>query len=112
MDRNMLQGNDKQFIILQEVPQVLFIEMEKLLLEPYPGLPDKWFPMLPVDAYWSLDAEDTTHICRRGFPLLPNSSSTVDSATGQTMKRSIPDQGDVATVPSKYVAMRGYIALS
>ena len=51
MDRDMLQGNDKQIILLQEIPQVLFIEMEKPLLEPYPGLPDKLFPMLPVDAY-------------------------------------------------------------
>ena len=40
-DRDMLQNNDKELVILQEMPKVLFIEMEKPLLEPYPGLSDK-----------------------------------------------------------------------
>ena len=51
-------------------------------------------------------------ICRRGFPLVPNFSTTIDGATGQTLDIAIPDLGDEFCTASQHAAMRGYIALS
>ena len=62
-----------EFIVLEAMPKVLFIEMEQALKQPYPGLPPRWFPMKPVEIYWTLDAEERIDIARRGFPLVPNS---------------------------------------
>ena len=44
-DEAVIQESSKEeFIVLQALPKVLFIEMEKPFKEPYPGLPEKWFP--------------------------------------------------------------------
>ena len=76
------------------------------------GLPQNWFPMSPVSSYWNLDADENIDMSRRGFPLVPNFSSTIDSATGRTLNSEIADLGDIGSNPSFYAAMRGYIALS
>ena len=68
--------------------------------------------MKPVEAFWTLDADDHIEIARRGFPLVPNFSTTIDGATGQTLKSGIADLGDFGSMPSHVAAMRGYIALS
>ena len=68
--------------------------------------------MTPVSKQWCLDSEEKIDIWRRGYPLVPNFSTTIDSATGQTLKAAIPDLGDEFSVASQYVAMRGYIAFS
>ena len=86
--------------------------MEKPLKEPYPGFPEKWFPMKAVETFWTLDADDHIEIARRGFPLVLNFSITIDGATGQTLNSGIADLGDFGSVPSHHAAMRGYIALS
>ncbi len=111
-DQEALKDHTDDQIILQAMPKVLFIELEKSPKEQYPGLPRNWFPMKPVSIYWCLDADDNIEICRRGFPLVPNFSTTIDGSTGQTMKSSIADLGDFGSVPSHHAAMRGYIALS
>ena len=46
------------------------------------------------------------------YPLVPNFSTTIHSATGRNMKSSILDLGDVGACPSLDAAMRGYIGLS
>ena len=94
------------------MPKILYIELEKPLTEPYPNLPENWFLMKPVDTYWTLDSDEHIEIARRGFPLVPNFSTTIDGATGSTLKSSITDLGDFGNVPSYHAAMRGYIALS
>ena len=65
-------------IVLKAMPKVLFTEMEQAMRQPYPGLPPNWFPMKPVDTYWTLDADSYIEIARRGFPLVPNFSTTID----------------------------------
>ena len=86
--------------------------MEKGLKEPCPIHPEDWFPMRPVETYWSLDADDHIEIARRAFPLVPNFSITVDGATGQTLNSGIADLGEFGSLPSYRAAMRCYIALS
>ncbi len=86
--------------------------MTQPLKQPYPGLPENWFPLKPVTCYWTLDAQENIDICRHGYPLVPDFSMTRDSATGQNLKAGIPDLGDFGSPASKYGAMRGYIALS
>ena len=44
--------------------------------------------------------------------MVPNFSTTIDAATGQTLECAIPDLGDVFRPGSQNAAMRGYIALS
>ena len=44
--------------------------------------------------------------------MVPNFSTTIDAATGQTLDVAIPDLGDEFNIPSQHAAMRGYIALS
>ena len=99
-------------LVLQDLPLVLFVAMQTPMKKPYPGLPDTWFPMTPVTKYWCLDADENIDICRRGYPLVPNFSTTIDAATGQTLDAAIPDLGDEFSLPSHHAAMRGYIALS
>ena len=109
-DETTIQSNTTdEMIVLQAMPQ---IEMERDLKQTYPGLPEKWFAMKPVETYWTLDTDEHIEIARRGFPLEPNFSTTIDGATGQTLKTSLPDLGDFGSVPSPHAAMRGYIALS
>ena len=103
---------NEEFVILKAMPKILYIEVEQGLNEPFPGLPDKWFPMKPVETYWTLDADEHIELARRGFPLVPNFSTTIDGATGQTLKSSLPDLGDFGSVPSYHASMRGYIAIS
>ena len=86
--------------------------MEKPLKEPYPDLPDNWFPLKPVETHWCLDPTEHIEISRRGFPLVPNFATTIDGATGQTLRTGIADLGDFGSVPSFHAAMLGYIALS
>ena len=56
-------------------------------MEPYPGLPDKWYPMLPMDAYWNLDAEDNIHICKRK---LTNKSTKKQPKINQNSTKNLP----------------------
>eukprot|EP00973_Karenia_brevis_P016050 2193225-Karenia_brevis.AAC.1 len=51
-------------------------------------------------------------IHKRGFPVVPNFSTTLDAATGQTLQSSMCDLGDEFNKPLQSAAMRGYIALS
>ena len=99
-------------LVLLELPRVLFLEMQTPMKKSYPNLPAMWFPMTPVTKYWCLDADENIDICRRGYPLVPNFSTTIDAATGQTLESAIPDLGDEFCTPSSHAAMRGYIALS
>ena len=59
-----------------------------------------------------LDAEEQIEISRRGFPIVPNFSTTIDGATGRTLDSAIADLGDVRVLPSFTRARKGYIALS
>ena len=112
-DEKTIRENRKDpFIVLKFMPKVLYIEMEKPLKEPYPDLPENWFPLKPVDTYWCLDPTEHIEISRRGFPLVPNFATTIDGATGQTLRTGIADLGDFSNVPSFHGAMLGYIALS
>jgi len=112
-DRKTLEEyKEDAFLVLESMPKILFLEMLSPMKEQYPGLPNQWFPMRPVETYWTLDADENIEIARRGFPLVPNFSTTIDGATGQTLKSSIADLGDFGSSGSYPSAMRGYIALS
>lgn len=111
-DKAVQANTNEAMIVLQAMPKILYLEMEQELKMPYPGLPPKWFAMKPVEIYWTLDNDEHIEIARRGFPLVPNFSTTIDGATGQTLKASIADLGDFGSVPSHHAAMRGYMALS
>ena len=111
-DMESLKDNTEGEVVLQYLPTTLYVQMTTPLKKPYPGLPHQWFPMRGVVSYWTLDAEENIDISRRGFPLVPNFSTTIHSATGRTMNSSIVDLGDIGSYPSFDAAMRGYIALS
>ena len=113
-DRDMASASreGETNLVLQDLPKVLFLEMKTDMKKAYPNLPKNWFPMTPVSKYWCLDSDECIDICRRGYPLVPNFSTTIDAATGQTLKTAIPDLGDEFCTPSQSAAMRGYIALS
>ena len=108
----MLQKNNDNIVILTDLPKTLFFEMDTPIKKPYPGVPDKWFPMRPTSVTWSLDAEENITIDRQCFPLKPEFSRTVDSATGQTLQSAIPYLGDEFDKSSQYAAMRCYISMS
>ena len=111
-DMDRLKNSIDREVVLEWLPKTLYIEMEKPLKKPYPGLPDKWFPLTPITTWWELDAQENICISRRGFPLVPNFSSTIHSATGRTLNSSIADVGDIFSYPSFFAAMKGYIAMS
>jgi hypothetical protein len=111
-DDEFLKDTSPNEMVLKELPKVLFLEMKTPMKEEYPGLPENWFPMTPVTKYWCLDSDENIEICRRGFPLVPDFSITIDSVTGQTLESALPDLGDEFCTPSQHNAMRGYISLS
>ena len=111
-DAEKLRNCNDEEVVLKHLPLVLFVEMEGEDRKQYPGLPKNWFPLRPTTLYWNLDKDDYISIARLGFPLVPNFSSTIHCATGQTLKSIIPDLGDVKDVPTPTVAMKGYIGLS
>ena len=71
-EANLHLHDGEEFIVLEAMPKILYIELEKPLAEPYPNLPENWFPMKPVETYWTLDSDEHIEIARRGFPLVPN----------------------------------------
>ena len=70
-------------------------------------MPENCFPLSPATVYWALGAEDSIEIQRRGFPVVPNFSTTIDGATGKTMDTALADLGGVSVVPSFTRAMKG-----
>ena len=108
----MLAAADDDEIILANMPSILWVKMERELLKPYPGAPPNLFPLRPLSNEWCLDAAENIHIYRKGFPVVPDFSSTVHLATGRTLRSAIADLGTFADLPSQSAAMRGYIALS
>ena len=83
-DLSRTQTLKHEHMVLQELPKVLYLEMLTPMHKPYPELPSGWFPMTPVNKKWCLDSEAKVDIWRRGFPLVPNFSTTIDSARGKT----------------------------
>ena len=112
LDKDTLERSQDAQVVLRALPRKLIVRMDRPLLKQYEGLPSNCFPLAPVTVYWTLDAEDSIEIHRRGFPVVPNFSTTVDGATGKTMDTALPDLGSVSVVPSFTRAMKGYIALS
>ena len=68
--------------------------------------------MEPVSTKWYLDQAKTIEIDRRGFPLVPDFSSTIHTATGRTLQSAQADLGAVEQKPTHAMTMKGYIALS
>ena len=98
---------DEEPLVLQELPKVLFLEMVTPMKKAYPNLPAQWFPMTPISQSWLLNPhqdddklQDRIQISRRGYPLQPDFSTTIDAATGQTIDASFPDLGDEFSLPS------------
>ena len=115
-DSKALEDNEDGEVVLSLLPKILFLQMAKPLKKPYPGLPTELpancFPMRPVSVWWMLDEAENIDIQRRGFPLVPNFSTTIHSATGRTLQTAIIDLADMYARASFDAAMRGYIALS
>ena len=110
VERNS-DSHDKQLVLLA-LPKKLILKMSRPMNKQYPGFDDNCFPLSPVTVYWNLDSDGDIRIARRGFPVVPNFSMTVDSATGKTLDTALPDLGDISVQPTFNRAMKGYIALS
>ena len=111
-DQDTASTSEDAQIVLRALPRKLIIRMTRPLQKQYDGLPKDCFPLSPVTVYWTLDAEDSIEIHRRGFPIVPNFSTTIDGATGKTMDTALADLGDVNTAPTFTKSMKGYLALS
>ena len=101
--------------IIQEIEKHIENQLKcELYIKPieWPGAPEGLFPILPLTSEWCLDKAENIHILRKGFPLVPDFSSTVHLATGRTLLSIIGDLGDFEEPPSFIAAMRGYITLS
>ena len=84
-DIEMLKTATDEQIVLKRLPMKLIIQMDRPLKQQYPGLEPNCFPLTPIRVDWQLDADGNLFINRRGFPIVPNFSRTVDSATGKTL---------------------------
>ena len=98
--------------VLKGLPKKLFIEGDKSLCKPYPGLPQNWFPLSPVISQWLLDTEENIEISRKGFPIMPNLCMIIGGATGRTLTSSIADLGSFYDKATYTKAMKSYISLS
>ena len=75
-----MQAGATAELVLSHLPKVLFVEVVGQTIPTYPGLPEQWFPLKLGLQSWFLDKEKNVEIVRRGFPVVPNSSSTVHAA--------------------------------
>ena len=96
-----LKDNKDKQIVLQTLPKRLIIKVTRGMKKQYPGMPYNCFPVSPVTVYWTLDIEGDIQISRRGFPIVPNFSMTVDSATGKTLDTAIPQIILMPCLPSR-----------
>ena len=83
VDQDTVGTSEDAQVVLRALPRRLIIRMDRPLQKQYDGLPKDCFPLSPVTVYWTLDAEDSIEIHRRGFPVVPNFSTTIDGATGK-----------------------------
>ena len=111
-DMEAIRDDSSPQVVLKALPHKLVIQMTRPMKKQYPGMPENCFPLSPVTVYWNLDTVGEIQIRRRGFPIVPNFSMTVDSATGKTLDTAIADLGDLSVLPTFSRAMKGYIALS
>ena len=81
-DEQMLRSCTDAEVMLADMPLTLYVELQGEDRKQYPGLPHNWFPLTPTTSYWALDQTENIHIARRGFPLVPDFSSTIHCATG------------------------------
>ena len=80
-DIEKLKNNKDAEVVLHHLPKQLYVQVTTRMKKPYPGLPDKWFPMRPVTAYWTLDADENIDIARRGYSWNVNRNVTTTRAT-------------------------------
>ena len=99
-------------IILQALPKKLIVQMDRPLKKEYPGLPANHFSLSPVTVYWFLDTEGGIQIARKGFPVVPNFSMTVDGATGKTLETAIADLGSLQLPSTLHRTMFFYLSVS
>ena len=83
VDKEALEKSQDSQVVLKALPKKIVVCMDRPLKKQYPGLPPNCFPLSPVTVYWTLDADDAIEILRRGFPIVPNFSTTIDGATGK-----------------------------
>ena len=107
-----VDDNNESEIVLQKLPEALWVQSEQPLKKQVPGAPQDWFPLTPINNVWSLDKDECIEITRRGFALVPDFASTIHSATGRTLQSAICDFGAFDEKPSDAAAMRGYIGMS
>ena len=88
--------------------------MELKTFPQYDDLPENWVPLPLSTVTWSLDPDPANKIpiSRRGLGVMPDFSSTIHSATGRTLRSSIPSLDGITDLPNGQRAMRGCIALS
>jgi len=112
VDVARLKDNSDQEVVLTHLPPRIYVEMEGNDTLQFENLPKKWFPIEPLVNSWWLDKDENIEIPRRGFPMVPDFSSTIHAATGRTLASAIGDLGGVSDKPSQAAAMRGYITIS
>ena len=111
-DTALIENSTEPEVCLKHLPLCLYVEVVGGLKEQIENLPKDWFPMVPATCIWSLDKEEHIEITRKGFPLVPDFSSTIHVATGRTLESEISDLGGFEDKPSHRAAMEAYIALS
>ena len=112
VDEARLASSECDELVLKHLPTVLWVELEAMHKQ-YPDAPrENWFPLRPVTVPWRLDGPEYIEIIRKGFPVVPDFSSTIHVATGRTLESCKADLGGFEDLPSYSSAMRNYIALS
>ena len=111
-DNDTLEACTEGEVFLKHIPLCLYVEVMAGLKKQVDGLPQNWFPMKPSTCVWSLDKDENIEIVRKGFPLVPDFSSTIHVATGRTLVSCMPDMGGFQDKPNHRGAMEAYIALS
>ena len=111
-DQKTVSESGGESVVLQYMPKYIYVEINNGLKKQYSGLPKNWFPIENKSTPWALDKDEHIEILRRGFPIVPDFSSTIHASTGCTLEAAIADLGSFEEKPSSASAMRGYIALS
>ena len=77
-------------VTLTELPSKNILFLHTPMRRQYPGLPEGHFPLSPVTTEWQLGGnfgDEGIRIRRRGFPLVPDFSTTMQHKNGKSSKK-------------------------
>ena len=107
-----MRNNTSQEMVLQYLPEKLYIEMPNATLTVHAELGPGIIAIEPEIEQWALDKAWKVLVKRRGFCMAPDLSGTAHSFVGATLKAAFIDCDNWEQEPNHDTQLSGYMCLS